>query len=174
MEKDRGEGLESGVLVPNIPIARVKNTVTIPKHSREKKKTVEIATETTTTRGRGRKPRMFVEEKDNFFRLDKAFQTTTDGSSSVDHPRVAELPVLRDAWNEGWKPPVPIIHDTVMNRFSTIEAELREETRRQMEEANARFNWEQQFLFPTAIDRQEVELYLRVGRSSWPITQGLA
>ena len=59
--------------------------------------------------------------------------------------------------------PVPIIHDTMMNRFTMREAQLREETRRQMEEVRARINWEQQFLSPTAIDRQKMEFYQRLG-----------
>ena len=50
-----------------------------------------------------------------------------------------------------------------MNRFRMREAELQEETRRQMEEAKAYINWEQQFQTPAAISRQEVELYQRVG-----------
>ena len=43
------------------------------------------------------------------------------------------------------------------------EAELREETRRQLAEARAHINWEQQFMSPAAIDRQEVEFYQRMG-----------
>ena len=54
------------------------------------------------------------------------------------------------------------IHYTVMNRIWTREAELREETRRQMEEARTHIIWEQQFLSPTAINRQEVEFYQRL------------
>ena len=58
---------------------------------------------------------------------------------------------------------VTIIRDTAMNRFRMREAELRQETRRQFEEARAYTNWEQQFMSPAAIDRQEEEVYQRVG-----------
>ena len=101
-------------------------------------------------------------ERDIVFRIDKAVQTTADGSNESDFPKVAGPPVLWDAWDAGWRP-VPIIRDTVMNRFRSREAELREETRRQMEEARAYINWELQFQSPAAMDRQEVEFYQRVG-----------
>ena len=77
--------------------------------------------------------RKFVEEKDIVFKLDKTIQTTTDGSSLSDLPRVAGPPVRREAWNEGWRPPVPIIHDTVMNRFR-----MRGRAARRVEEADGR------------------------------------
>ena len=99
---DLGRWLDGGSLGPKEPMARVKNTGTIPKQPREKKKeSVEVATETTATRGRGRRSRVFMDEKDIVFRMDKAVQTTTDGSNSSDLPRVAGPPVLRDAWNKG-------------------------------------------------------------------------
>ena len=112
-----GRGLESGVLVPKAAMVGVKTTGVIPKQRKAKKREpVGVATETTPTRGRGRRPRVLVDQRDIVFRLDKAVQTTTDGSNASDLPKVAEPPLLRDAWNEGWRP-VPIIHDTIMNRF---------------------------------------------------------
>ena len=144
-------------------MARGKDTGTIPKQPTEKKESVEIAIQTTTTRGRVRKPRVFLEEKDIVFRHDRAVQTLLGGQNISDLPKEAGAPVFHSVWDTTWRLPVPIIHDTVMNRFSMREIELREEKSRQMEEARAHINWEQQFLSPTVIDRQEVELYQRLG-----------
>ena len=161
--KGLGRRLESGVPVPKAPVVGVKATGTIPKQRKEKKKeSVGVATVTTTTKGRGRRPRVLLDERDIVFRIDKPVQTTADGSNASDLPKVAGPPVLRDAWDAGWRP-VPIIRDTVMNRLRSREAELPEETRRQMEEARAYINWELQFQSPAAMARQEVEFYQRVG-----------
>ena len=158
-----GRRLESGVPVPEAPVVEAKSTGTIPKQRKEKKKeSVGVATQTTTTWGRGRRTRVWMDDKDIVFRMDKAVQTPKDGSNLSDLPRVAGPPVLRDAWDAGWRP-VPIIHDTLMNRFRSREAELREETRRQMEEARAYINWELQFQSPAVIDRQDVEFSQRMG-----------
>ena len=157
-----GRRLESGVPVPEAPVGEVKSTGTIPKQRKEKKKeSVGVATQTTTTRGRGRRSHVPMDDKDIVFRMDKAVQTPKDRSNLSDLPGVAGPPVLRDVWDAGWRP-VPIVHDTIMNRFRSRKAELREETRRQMGEARAYINWELQFQSPAAIDRQEVEFYQRM------------
>ena len=59
-----GRGLEGGVLVLKVPVARGKDTGTIPKRPTEKKKKepVEVAIETITTRGCGRKSGVFLKE----------------------------------------------------------------------------------------------------------------
>ena len=156
-----GRGLEGEVLVPKVPGARGKDTGAIPKRPTEKKP-VEVATEATTTRRHGRKPRVFLEERDIVFRQDRAVQTVLGGLNVSDLPKEAGAPVSRSVWDATWRPPVTIIRDTAMNRFRMREAELREEMRRQFEEARAYINWEQQFMSPAAIDRQEVEVYQRV------------
>ena len=160
-----GRGLEGGVLVPEVPMTRSEDTGTIPKQPTEKKKkeSVEVEIQTTTTRGRGRKPRVFVVEKDIVFRQDRAVQTVLGRQNISDLPKEAGASVSRSVWDTTWRPPVTIIHDTAMNRFRAMEAALREDKRRQMEEARAYINWEQQFQSPAEINRQEVELYQRVG-----------
>ena len=139
-----GGRLESEVPVPEAPVVEAKSTGAIPKRKEDKKKEPKgVAAETIPSRGRGRKPRVFLEEKDIVFRHDRAVQTVLGGQNISDLPKEAGAPVSRSVWDTTWRPPVPIIHDTVMNRFRMREAELREETRRQMEEAKAYINWEQ-------------------------------
>ena len=135
-----GRGLESGVQVPKAPVVGVTPTGTIPKRREEKKKEPKgVAIETIPTRGRGRKPRVFL-KKDIVFRHDRAVQTVLGGQNIGDLPKEVGATVSRSVWDTTWRPPVPIIHDTVMNRFRMREAELRQETRRQMEEAKAYIN----------------------------------
>ena len=95
-----GRGLEGGVLVPKAPVVGVTPTGTIPKRKEEKKKELKgVATETIPTRGRGRKPRVFLEEKDIVFRHDRAVQTVLGGQNIGDLPKEAGAPVSRSVWD---------------------------------------------------------------------------